>query len=322
MAKPKEDIDLRSCRVALLAGGKSGEREISLASGRGVAKALDEAGISYDFLDPANKDELGALIAGDYDIAFLCLHGKYGEDGCIQGLCEMISLPYTGSGVWSSALAIDKAKAKLFYEKASIPTPASYTLFKHENYSCDDLVKDIGLPCVVKPLTAGSSSGVFIVQNTEELDKAIKSIFLEDDELLVEAYIKGDEYTVAVLGNEQAEALPLIQIIPQNDFYDYQSKYAPGGSVHLCPAPLDEETTSYIQRLAEKAHEVLGCQGLSRSDFILDSNGDVYILETNTIPGMTDTSLCPDAARAAGINFTELCQRIIKLGLEAHRSNG
>ena len=303
-------------RVALLAGGASDEREISLASGRGAGNALREAGFSVTEFDPAEKKDLQNLITGNYDVAFLCMHGKMGEDGTLQGFLEMIGLPYIGSGVWSSALAMDKAKSKLFYENAGIQTPVSVTLYSPDDMSVEDILSTVGESCVVKPATEGSALGVYIVKGADEVKDAIGKAFELDSEVLVETFVKGTELTIAVLGNEQLEALPVIQIVPRNEFYDFESKYAPGGSQHLCPAPLNAEATEKVQTMAKAAHRALGCSGISRSDFIMDENGEFWILETNTLPGMTETSLLPDAARAAGIEFPELCTRLIELALE------
>ena len=300
-----EDIN-----VALLAGGKSGERTISLASGKGVEQGLKAAGFPVTFLDPANKQDLVALIEGDFDVAFLALHGKYGEDGTIQGLLEMIDLPYTGPGVWSSATAIDKPKAKLYYERAGIPTPRSLIL-ESSDARAADVIDAVGAPCVVKAATEGSALGVYICEDEEQVAQAIKKVFEIDTHAFVETYVSGDEYTVAVLGNEGAHALPVIKIIPSHEFYDSESKYAVGGSQHLCPAPLSDEDRERAQELAVAAHKVLECTGASRTDLIQDANGTFWALETNTIPGMTETSLLPDAARAAGMSFPELCTTMV-----------
>lgn len=305
-----------ACKVALLAGGRSGEREISLASGEGAKEALEEAGFPVTVLDPAEKEDLKTLVDGDFDVAFLCLHGKYGEDGTVQGMLEVIGLPYIGSDVWASALAMNKVKAKVFYERAGIRTPRSITLRSVNERTLDSLIEEIGERCVVKPATEGSALGVFIVSGKEELEKAIAEAFSLDKEVLVESYIKGEEFTVAVIGNDLPEALPIIKIVPTSDFYDFESKYAPGGSQHLCPAPLPEDVTAEMQRMAVDAHRALGCRGVSRSDFIMDDEGLLWILETNTIPGMTGTSLLPDAGRAAGMSFPQLCTKLVQLALE------
>lgn len=311
-----EPFDTSACRVALLAGGRSGERAISLASCEGAKEALEEAGFPVTVLDPASRQDLIKLIEGSFDVAFLCVHGKYGEDGTLQGLLEIIGLPYIGSGVWSSSLAIDKAKAKVFYERDGIPTPPSVTLYKSEDYSQLEIIKDLGERCVVKPATEGSSLGLYIVEGEQDIKEAIDQVFSIDNEAVVERFVQGREFTVAVIGNDDLQALPVIEIVPTNEFYDFESKYAPGGSKHICPAELDERQTQRVQELAMAAHRALGCAGLSRSDFILDEDGVFWILETNTIPGMTGTSLLPDAARAAGISFSELCTRLVRYALE------
>ena len=313
MAAPFEP---RNCKVALLAGGSGGEREVSLASGRGARQALEAAGFPVTVLDPAEKEDLAALVGGDFDVAFIALHGKMGEGGAIQGLLEVAGIPYIGSGLWASALSIDKAKAKLFYGLAGIKTPKAVALSRLDERQPAGLLEELGPRCVVKPSTEGSALGVYIVDSQESLAEAIGKAFLLDKEILVESYIAGRELTVAVLGNDEPYALPVIEIVPIHEFYDYESKYAPGGSKHLCPAPIDDKATAEVQAAAVKAHKALGCAGLSRSDFIVDEAGDAWILETNTIPGMTETSLLPDAGRAAGIGFPELCRLLVEYALE------
>lgn len=303
-------------KVALLAGGTSGEREISILSGDGAGKALTQAGFSVTMLDPADKEDLKKLIDGGFDVAFLCLHGRGGEDGAIQGLLQIIGLPYTGPGVWSSATAMDKAKAKVFYGENDIPTPRSITLYRDGLADVDEIVGQLGEHVVVKPASEGSALGVTIVEGRAQIDAALEAAFALDREVLVEQYVAGTELTVAVLGNDEAQALPVIEIVPQNDFYDFESKYAPGGSQHICPARLDEAMTAEVQRIAIAAHKALECRGMSRTDIILDNAGHCWVLETNTIPGMTETSLLPDAGRAAGIEFPQLCTRLVELALE------
>lgn len=314
-----DSVTPQNIRVALLAGGLSGERTISLASGEGAGKALTSAGFSVTKLDPADKEDLKTLIDGNFDVAFICLHGKYGEDGTIQGLLDIIGVPYIGSNVWSSALAIDKAKAKIFYERAGIQTPQSVTLRSSHERSIDDILALVGTRCVVKPSTEGSALGVFIVEGKEEVSEAIDKAFAIDTEVLVETFVAGTELTVAVLGNESLEALPIIEIIPINEFYDYESKYAPGGSKHICPARISAKATAEVQDIALAAHKALGCSGVSRTDIIMDEAGEYWVLETNTIPGMTGTSLLPDAGRAAGIEFPELCTRLVQLAFDRVR---
>lgn len=307
----ERSFDPSDIHVAVLAGGKSGERSISLASGEGVRAALQEAGFAVDVLDPACKDDIVRLIQGSFDVAFIALHGKYGEDGTIQGLLEIIGIPYTGPGVWSSATAIDKTKAKGIYHAHNIPTPQALTLTSPE-VSVEEFIKQVGSHCVVKAATEGSALGVYICEGAEQIAQAIQDVFAIDTQALVETFVAGDEYTVAVLGNDQAQALPVIQIIPVNEFYDFESKYSQGGSQHLCPAPLSPEDTARAQELALQAHHALECEGVSRTDLIRDNQGNFWVLETNTIPGMTSTSLLPDAARVAGMDFPHLCTRMIQ----------
>ena len=309
-------IDPSTINVALLAGGASGERDISLASGEGARAALEEAGFTVTSFDPANKEDLKALIDGQFDVAFLCLHGRYGEDGTIQGLLEILGIPYIGSGVWSSALAMDKVRAKVFYRHFGINTPVNVTLHRGDEYQAETIIAKVGMPCVVKPANEGSAIGVHIVKGAAALMAAIDEVFEIDNELLIETYIKGTELTVSVLGNDNPEALPVIEIVPKNKFYDFESKYAPGGSEHICPARLDDEATARVQAMAVAAHKALTCRGVSRTDIIMDHQGVCWVLETNTVPGMTSTSLLPDSARAAGYSFPELCTKLIELAFE------
>ena len=234
----------------------------------------------------------------------------------MQGFLEVIGLPYIGSNVWSSALAMDKAKTKVFYKNNDIYTPTSITLTSSEGLDLDAIISEVGETCVVKPSKEGSTLGVYIVSGKEDLQQAIQDALTFDDHVLVESYVKGKELTVAVVGNDKARALPIIEIIPTGDFYDFDSKYKPGGSSHVCPAEIDADLTSMIQEAAVNAHNALGCRGVSRTDFILDDSGKAWALETNTLPGMTATSLLPDAARASGQTFSELCKELIELALE------
>lgn len=305
-------------KVALLAGGTSGERDISLKSGEGARSALEEAGFTVTHIDPANKEDLKKLIDEEFDVAFLCTHGKGGEDGQLQGMLELLGIPYTCPGVQASAIAMDKSKSKILYEHAGIKTSPSMTLLKNDGYDLEEIKNVIGAPCVVKAATEGSSIGVVIVQTEDQLKPAIDEVFEIDNVIVVEKFITGPEFTCVVLGNDDAYALPVIQIVPlKGATYDFESKYADGGSKHICPAPIDEEATKQIQENAVKAHKALGCRGVSRSDFIIDEEGTAWILETNTIPGMTATSLLPDAAKAAGIPFPELCTKLIEYAFEA-----
>ena len=310
------NITPENCRVALLAGGTSGEKDISIASGKGAKEALETAGFAVEWLDPANSSDLKRLIDEEFDVAFLCLHGKMGEDGTIQGMLELLQIPYTCSGVQASAIAMDKVKSKIMYMTGDIPTATFKQLKRGDELDYDELVNAIGIPCVVKPATEGSALGVEIVEAAEDLPAVIDRVFEIDDLAIIESFVEGTEVTAAVLGNDDPRALPVIKIVPKGEFYDFESKYQPGGSEHICPAPLDDDVTAKVQKYAKIAHKVLGCSGVSRSDFIIDKDGVPWILETNTIPGMTATSLLPDAARAAGISFPDLCTQLIEFALE------
>ncbi len=308
-------------KVAVIYGGISGEREVSLNSGKSCFEALVAQGFQAELIDSAEKNDLVRLIEGEFDVAFLALHGRGGEDGTIQGFLETIGLPYTGSGILASASAINKSTAKEIYESAGLRVAPSTTIGSEDILDDQDLSEILefvgGVPCVVKPATEGSSLGMSIVRDAADLPKAIEDSLAVDDEALVEGFVEGTELTVAVMGNEELHALPVIQIIATEDeFYNYHAKYAAGGSRHLCPAPLTQEQTQQAQDIALAAHGVLGCRGVSRSDMILDADGQCWILETNTLPGMTGTSLVPDAARVAGMEFPQLCEKLIELALE------
>lgn len=311
----------QDCKVALIAGGSSGEREISLASGQGARKALEQAGYEVTLLDHADRAHLRQLLDSDFDVAFLCTHGRGGEDGALQGFLETIRLPYIGSDVVASALAMNKGKAKLLYRQHGVPTPDSLTIREGEPFDVDDIIAEMGNRCVVKAITEGSTLGLYMVEGRDALAQALVDVFDHDDEALVERFVEGRELTVAVVGTgDAARALPIIEIIPKNDFYDFESKYAPGGSEHICPAQVDEQVADRIRELAVRAHNALGCAGVSRTDFILEPDGSAWVLETNTLPGMTETSLLPDAARAAGIEFPDLCRMLVEDALR--RSEG
>jgi len=307
--------------IVLLAGGSSGEREVSLNSGENAAAALRAFGHQVIELDPIDPAFITALVGLEPDVVFIALHGHGGEDGQIQGLLELLHIPYTGSGVLASALAMDKQKSKVFYRNAGIQTPDYIAVSEAQTglLAAQDFVGRYGLPCVVKPAAEGSSIGITIVRTIDELPSALDRGFAVSKTLLVERFIAGTEVTVAVIGNEELQALPVIEIVPLvSDFYDYEAKYADGGSDHIIPARLSSQMLSYIQSQAMLAHRVLGCSGMSRSDFIVDALGTAWIFETNTIPGMTATSLLPDSARHAGIEAGDLYTRIVEWGIEAH----
>lgn len=307
--------------VALLYGGLSGEREVSIASGTCVRDILEEEGFTVAFIDTGTPTFLQELLDSKPDVVFIALHGKGGEDGCIQGLLEMLSIPYTHSGVESSALAMDKQVSKLLYRIQKLET-AAWEVVRKDRFSAekdvDSLLAIVGLPCVVKPVRDGSSLGVSIPKAREEFLPALQAGFQVGDDLLVEEFVQGVEVTVPVLGNNEGEliALPVIEIVPKNAFYDYESKYTEGGSLHLIPARISSEERQRCQQAAIEAHVALGCRGVSRTDMIVEADGTPSLIETNTIPGMTHTSLVPDAARKAGISNGELYRLLLHYALE------
>lgn len=308
--------------IALLAGGTSGEREVSLSSGENAAEALRSVGHQVSELDSADLGFVEELLRLKPDVVFLALHGRDGEDGHIQGLLEFLRLPYTGSGVLASALAMDKRRSKVFYQQAGIQTPESVVISQSMVglQTAQEFISRHGLPCVVKPANEGSSLGISIVRDKAELPEALDKGFAVSQSLMVERYIAGTEITVPVIGNDELEALPVIEIIPiVSDFYDYEAKYADGGSDHKIPARLPDNMLAHAQNQAMAAHRALGCAGMSRSDFIVDALGTAWIIETNTIPGMTRTSLLPESAKHAGIPAGELYTRIIEWGIAAHQ---
>lgn len=318
------------CTVALLAGGTSAERDISLASGDGAEGALREAGFVVRRFDPAEAQDMDALRAAtaahEVDVAFLCLHGKGGEDGTIQAELEAMGLPYTGSGVEASRIAIDKNSTKGAYRRDNLPTAPWVYLSEPVIASarergifatlCKNTTHMLGQHVVVKAVEQGSTQGLYLVECAEDITACIEQALAFDRSVIVEKFVAGDEYTVAVVGNDEPCALPVIRIVPKGGFYDFDAKYSPGGSEHLCPAPISAELTAVLMEHAVAAHKALGCRGMSRTDFIVDAKGEPWILETNTIPGMTKTSLLPDAARVAGLSFAELCTLLVKLALE------
>lgn len=308
----------KKLRVALLAGGKSAEREVSLKSGKQVFLSLDKN--KYDVLRYDPRDDLPQLAAdaSRIDVALIILHGRLGEDGTIQGFLESLGIPHHGSGVLGSALAINKILSKEVYQQAGLPV-APYVVAERGNYGeVRAAVKDTGYPAVVKPEHEGSSIGLSIVRDEAHLQKALEQGWQYDRRCLVEKFISGTEITCGVLGNADLQALPLIEIIPgdEHEFFDYEAKYVPGQTQEICPARISSELTRKAQDYAIRAHQVLCCRGYSRTDMIISEDDGMYVLETNTIPGMTETSLFPQAAAAAGYSFSGLLDRLIELALE------
>ncbi|MBU1172678.1 MAG: D-alanine--D-alanine ligase [Proteobacteria bacterium] len=304
--------------LALISGGFSSEREVSISGGNQVFDALDKDKYLIQRYDP--KFDLIRLVtdAPDIDVALIILHGPYGEDGTIQGMLELLDIPYQGSGVLGSALAIDKVASKKIFEQNNLPVPPYRIARKGMAFDENECLHELGLPLFVKPATGGSSIGMSRVASGNDLGTALEKAFEYDDVILIERFIKGTELTCSVIGNEDLTALPLIEIIPANPsstFFDYEAKYSPGGATEICPARISDDLTQTMQALSIKAHKALGLRGYSRTDMIL-SDGSFYILETNTIPGMTRTSLLPLSAKTAGISFSQLLDRLIELALE------
>jgi D-alanine-D-alanine ligase len=304
-------------RVALLSGGRSAEREVSVKSANQVYQAMDKEKYDIRRYDP--RDDLAKLVADarEIDVALIILHGRLGEDGTIQGMLELLGIPYHGSGVLGSALGINKIHSKRLYEHAGLPV-ARYVVLEGDEPDPAALVgKALGYPAVVKPEQEGSTIGITIVKKPEEIPAALDLARRYDRLVLVEEYLKGVEITGAVLGNRDPQALPLVEIVPgeQYAFFTYEAKYTPGATREICPARLSEAMTRKAQEYAVRAHKALKCRGYSRTDMIV-CNDEAYILETNTIPGMTATSLFPQAAAAAGISFPQLLDRLIELALD------
>ena len=303
--------------VALLAGGISSEREVSLHSGEQVYAALNKD--KYHILKYDPQSDLARLVqdAPEIDIAMIILHGPFGEDGTVQGLLELLNIPYQGSGVLGSALAMNKVVTKQLYEKAGLPVIPYHVYDRDDSVDVEKCASQIGLPLVVKPVEAGSSVGMSIVKSAADLQDAIAKAGEFDKAILVESYIEGTELTAGVIGNKELDALPIIEIIPDeaHEFFDYEAKYTAGVTREICPARINEELTQKAQSYAKIAHRSLFCKGYSRTDMILKDD-EIYALETNTIPGMTATSLFPQAAQKAGMSFSQVLDKLIELGLE------
>jgi D-alanine-D-alanine ligase len=297
--------NMKSRKIGVLMGGLSAEREVSLKSGAAVLKALLSRGYNAVAID-VGRDLAARLAEEKIEAAFVCLHGRYGEDGAVQGLLELAGIPYTGSGVLASALAMDKVFAKKIFAASGL-TITPYVVFKKGD-APDASTLPFALPVVVKPSREGSSVGVSIVKNAADLPKALEIAFGYDSEVLVEKYVKGREIQVGILDEKGIGA---IEIVPKNEFYDFEAKYTDGMATHIMPADLPRDQYADLLHLGEKAHAALGCSGYSRVDFIVTEAKEAYILEVNTLPGMTALSLLPEIAQHAGVGFNELVERIL-----------
>lgn len=304
---PHSMLPARHGKVAVLYGGCSAERQISLKSGAAVLAALKKSGIDAHPFDPAEQD-LYKLHENDFQRAFIALHGRFGEDGTIQGALELMNMPYTGSGVLASALAMDKWRSKLVWQAAGLPVPAYEMLNTASDWTM--VAHQLGLPLFVKPANEGSSVGISKVKKASELPTAYAEAATHDKLVMAEAFISGGEYTVAIL---KGHALPVIKIEPANEFYDYEAKYLRNDTRYLCPSGLSQEKEAEMQHMALHGFELLGGAGWGRVDFLMDETDHPYLLEINTVPGMTDHSLVPMAARQAGISFEQLVLTILEL---------
>lgn len=326
-------------KVILLAGGASPEREISLRSAKSIFKALIELNHEVWLIDPAlgknqpktteeffnpelNKEKASVEnylesfsldVFKKVDIVFIILHGKWGEDGTIQSIFDLMKIKYTGSGVLGSAIGIDKYVSKMIVKNSGIATPRGVIVNGKKNISWELIKAEVGVPCIFKPNDQGSTIGFSVVKDESELEKAFNEALKYSDSVLIEEYIKGREITVAILGDK---ALPIVEVKPKHQLYDYECKYTKGMTEYFCPAEIDSQLTSLIKEKALLAFKVCKGEIFGRVDFILDQNKIPYFLEINTLPGMTDLSLVPMAARAAGISFNELVQKIIDLSLK------
>lgn len=295
-------------KVAVLLGGKSGEREVSLKSGNAVLTALQRQGVDAHAFDPAERS-LSEL--SGFDRVFISLHGRFGEDGTMQGLLDLMGIPYTGSGVMASAVGMDKWRTKLLWRASGVVTPDFEMLDANTDFA--KVVNQLGLPLFVKPANEGSSIGITKVKTADALPEAYALAAKADPLVIAERFVGGGEYTVGIL---DGEALPIIRIVPKNEYYDFEAKYLRNDTEYHCPSGLDAAKEAQIQQEALVAFKVLGCKGWGRVDFLMDEAGKHYFLEVNTSPGMTDHSLVPMAAKVAGMDFDALVLRILSMTLK------
>ena len=310
-----QPFDIQHAKVAVLMGGRSAEREISLMSGEGVLKALQSKGVNAHAFDPANQ-AMDQLTQQGFTHAFIALHGRYGEDGSVQGALELLGIPYTGSGVMASAIAMDKVMTKRIWSALGLSTPKSVSLAPDEQsqQAIDAIPQTLGLPLIVKPPREGSSIGITKVTTAEGLEAATQLAIQYDPDLLCEEFIDGEELTCPVIGNGiHARALPVVRIAAPDGAYDYQNKYFTDDVKYHCPSGLPETEEKAIQALVVAAYRALGCRGWGRADIMLRATDrKPYLLEMNTSPGMTSHSLVPMSARAAGISYEDLCIQLLQ----------
>jgi D-alanine-D-alanine ligase len=302
-------------RIAVLQGGRSAEREVSLRSGEQVAAALRGRGSQVDQVD-LDPEVWNRLRDGGYDCVFVALHGRLGEDGTVQGMLEVLGLPYTGSGVLASALCIDKARTGRLLQAEGLMVP------DFEEVDGDDVeaaVERLGLPLVVKPVREGSTIGLTIARDVDAVASGVVEARHYDRRVLVQRFVEGTEITVGVLATPELQVLPTLEITYENATYDYDAKYTAGRSHHVIPARIPEPARRAAAEVAARAFRLLGCEGMGRVDFIVGPDCTPWLLEVNTVPGLTELSLLPDAARVAGVAFDELCERLVRHGIERRR---
>ncbi|MFT5700334.1 MAG: D-alanine-D-alanine ligase [Desulforhopalus sp.] len=315
-------MDKDKLHIALIAGGVSGERQVSLDGAKGVEKNLDPEKFIVRRYDPATDLVKIAADAPEIDFAFILLHGLHGEDGTMQGFLDLLGVPYQGSGVLGSAIAMDKHLAKELYLMNELPVADWLVVTRDDEIDGAKLVERFGLPVVIKPVREGSSLGLTLAKTMGEMIGGVHRALEHDSHVMVEKYISGKELTVGVLGNSAVEALPVIEIVPGEgfSFFDYDAKYKAGATEEICPARISDEIRDLAQKYAVLAHTALRLRGYSRTDMILTEAGKLYLLETNTIPGMTPTSLMPQAAAEYGLDFPAFLEKLVELGLEGRRS--
>ncbi|MBQ2999598.1 MAG: D-alanine--D-alanine ligase [Clostridia bacterium] len=313
-------MNQKDLNIVVIYGGVSSEREVSLRSGKAVFDALIRRGYHNATLFDLTEHNLAELFALPMDLAYLALHGWGGEDGRIQGVLDLMGVPYTGSSVEARAICMNKIRTKEILRVAGLPTPRFVT---KRSVECSDLtetktqlLQHIGLPMVIKSPSQGSSVGVYIIKKEEDLLPAIKEVFSLGDDLLAEEFVDGVELTLPILGNDDLTVLPVVEITSENEFYDYEAKYTEGMCHHIIPARISDVARERIAEVGSKAYRALGCRGLARVDFMLTQNDEPMIIEVNTLPGMTEMSLFPDSARSVGISFEELTEMILLFALE------
>ena len=309
-------------RIAVLAGGRSAEREVSERSGAQCRSALEARGHQVDTVD-LDLETWDRLRDGGFDCVFIALHGRLGEDGTVQGMCELLGLPYTGSGVLASALCIDKTRTNQLLGAAGVPIPDFEEWEAAEGVDAgfvDRAVRTYGLPLVVKPVREGSTIGITIARDADAVASGLVLAGRYDRRVLIQRFVAGTEITVGVLATPTLQVLPTLEITYEEETYDYTAKYTAGRSHHIIPARIPEPARERAAQLSADAFQALGCEGMARIDFIVDRAAECWLLEVNTVPGLTEVSLLPDSARAAGIEFGELCERLVRHAVERHQS--